>query len=140
MEQVQKLTHGEQDGVLFYPSGFQEKRNSNLYHFYIPAYLSSRLLKMNRGVRFARLGPLMLTATYEFITAGRDKEYLLDDPARIDGSTDAGLWKITDIYGGYSGAIFGLRPALKTTSFDAVRTSFTRSSRQGMELLLTENL
>jgi hypothetical protein len=138
MDQVQKSGNGEIDGLLFYPKGFQENRNVNMYHFYIPAYLTSRLMKMNRGARSARLGPLMMSVTYEFVTAGKDKEFLFDDPQKIDGSTAAGLWKITDIYGGYSGGLFGLKLPSQVKDFQSVKTSFTRSSQAGMELLLRE--
>lgn len=122
--------------ALFYPAQVKAKLNRTIYHFYVPLYLAKALESEGRTKKNSLVGPLMLTLTYEFITAGSDYRYVLNDPSSIDGNTKAGLWKIHDIIGGYSGALFGIDASQWAASSTDIVKGFTKSSHDGVAALL----
>lgn len=117
--------------ALFYPAEIQRDLNRNIYHFYVPLFLSSAL-KM-RGVHetYAFSAALMLTLSYEFITSSSDYRYLYFDPGSIDSTH-----KMKDIFGGYCGSNIGVRGMRFNKSFTVIRETFLRSTEDGVELLL----
>lgn len=121
---------------LFYPKEVERNVNRNIYHFYVPMFLSMALRNENAYGMGAYYAPLMLTLTYEFVTFESDYRNLYSDPARIDPYTSKGLWTLKDIFGGYCGANFGLRGANFNTNFEIVKASFARSTEDGVALLL----
>ena len=74
---------------------------------------------------------LMLTLSYEFITASNDYRYLYQDPETV---TLTG--KLRDIFGGYCGSNIGVRGMNFNTSFQVIKESFARSTSDAVELLL----
>jgi hypothetical protein len=116
---------------LFYPKEIQKDLNRNIYHFYVPLYLSMLLNKngIPKGDAFSAV--LMLTLSYEFVTAAEDYRYLFQDPNRI---TD--VQKIKDIFGGYCGSSLGAKGPNFFKSFEAIRAAFERSTEDGVDLLL----
>jgi hypothetical protein len=122
--------------VLFYPRRVQTKLQRTIYHFYVPTYLAHALKRKGVPARFAFIAPLMMTLTYEFVTAAPDDRYLLEDPKRLALGRSADQWKILDIFGGFLGASFGsgrLNPAF---SLEEVKKAFDVSTASGVELLL----
>ncbi len=116
---------------LFYPPEIYEHLNRNIYHFYVPLFLSMSLAKERVPVQYAYSAALMLTLTYEFITSANDYRYLYEDPQTI---TSVG--KLRDIFGGYSGSNIGVRGMNFNKSFYLIQESFSRSTKDSVELLL----
>lgn len=116
---------------LFYPAEIQADVNRNIYHFYVPLFLSKSLEKEGVQKQYAYAAALMLTLSYEFITSSNDYRYLLNDPERIES-----VHKIKDIFGGYCGSNIGVRGMNFNKSFEVIRASFGRSTRDSVELLL----
>lgn len=121
---------------LFYPKEVARNLNRNIYHFYVPLFLSMSLKKKGVPTELAYSAALMLTLSYEFVTAGSDYRYLFDDPESINPDSVAGLWKIKDIFGGYCGSNFGVRGMSFRTDFENIKEAFARSSEDGVRLLL----
>jgi hypothetical protein len=120
--------NGENFQALFYPKSAQSKLHGNIYHFYVPTYLSMALKKRGVPARFAFIAPLMMTLTYEFVTAGEDYRYLFADPETVSE------WSMGDIFTGYNGASFGTTRAALT--FDEVKNAFSISTAKGVATLL----
>lgn len=116
---------------LFYPPEIYEHLNRNIYHFYVPLFLSMSLAREGVPTQFAYSAALMLTLTYEFITSANDYRYLFEDPQTITS-----LGKLRDIFGGYSGANIGVRGMNFNKSFVIIQESFARSTKDSVELLL----
>ena len=116
---------------LFYPKEIYEYLNRNIYHFYVPLFLSMSLAREGVQVQYAYSAALMLTLTYEFITSANDYRYLYEDPETITS-----LGKIRDIFGGYSGSNIGVRGMNFNKSFLIIKESFARSTKDSVELLL----
>jgi hypothetical protein len=115
---------------LFYPPDIQRSLNRNIYHFYVPLYLSLALTATNVNRLDAFRAALMLTLTYEFITSTEDYRYLFEDPEKITLES-----KLKDIFGGYCGSIIGIgRSDYK--NFDDIRKAFAKSSAAGVNMLL----
>jgi hypothetical protein len=126
------LDYNENDfGKIFYPKEIQSRLNRSIYHFYVPLFLSKNLAITLKNKIFAMSAPLMLTLTYEFITAAEDYSYMVYDPANI---TD--LWKLRDIYGGYLGGMYGVNAAEKALAFEVVQRNFNASTKSGVQNLL----
>jgi hypothetical protein len=121
---------------LFYPKAIQGTLNRNIYHFYVPLYLSMALLEEGVSARYARIAPLMLTLTYEFITTSHDYRYIFSDPAYLHPT--AHLWKLKDIYGGYCGVRFGTNRPMGF-DFEKIRNTFSHSTAQAVRLLISLN-
>ncbi len=121
---------------LFYPKVVQAKLHRTIYHFYVPTYLAHALKKKGVPARFAFIAPLMMTLTYEFVTAAQDDRYLLDDPARLAMSSTEDQWKFGDIIGGFMGASFGSGRINRAFSVEETRTAFDKSTMAGVQSLL----
>ncbi len=118
--------------ALFYPSALYNTLNRNIYHFYVPLYLSLALEKEGHSSTSSFAAPFLLNLTYEFISTADDYRYFLADPKTLDSRAHA--WKIQDIYGGYCGPSFGLKK--KIASMQLVKDTFAISSREAVRLLL----
>ena len=116
---------------LFYPPEIQKDLNRNIYHFYVPHYLSKALEKQGIKKHFAYSAALMLTLSYEFVTTANDYRYLYMDPKFIDNDH-----KIRDIFGGYCGSNMGVGRTNFFKSVEVIKASFLRSTRDSVELLL----
>ena len=89
---------------LFYPQEIFESMNRNIYHFYVPFYLSLELKSDDEFKAYSKIAPLMLTLTYEFITLRKDSTYFFQDPEKLTQDHFRGT--IQDIYGSYRGIAF----------------------------------
>ncbi len=116
---------------LFYPKEIQADLNRNIYHFYVPLFLSKSLEREGIERKYAYAAALMLTLSYEFITSANDYRFILKDPERIEG-----VHKLKDIFGGYCGSNIGVRGMKFNKSFEVIRASFGRSTQDAVELLL----
>jgi len=116
---------------LFYPKEIQADLNRNIYHFYVPLFLSKSLERDGIERQYAYAAALMLTLSYEFITSANDYRFILKDPEQING-----LHKLKDIFGGYCGSNIGVHGMKFNKSFEIIRASFGRSTRDAVELLL----
>jgi hypothetical protein len=122
--------NGENFQTLFYPKNVQAKLHRTIYHFYVPTYLSMALRKRGVPERFSFVAPLMMTLTYEFVTAGTDFRYLFDDPEKVEE------WSLGDIYGSYSGLTFAAGRMRSIRSLDDLRSNFKISTAKGVQALL----
>lgn len=119
--------------TVFYPQGVHQELNKNIYHFYVPLFLSLELQKWGVNKKHAFIAPLMLTLSYEFITSSSDYRFLLTDPENITS-----VPKVRDIFGGYSGVSFGIKGKNYYKDFSFIRNIFSRSSVSGVQLLLRD--
>ena len=118
------LDHREDEyQKIFYPRELKEELNRNIYHFYVPLYLSMKLKRMRIADKFSVIAPFMMTISYEFITYGRGAYNLYNDPLTI---TRAGTLK--DIFGGYCGANYGIFGNNFSRSFSQLSRNFSRST------------
>jgi hypothetical protein len=124
-------------GELFYPKIIRESLNRNIYHFYVPLYLAMALEKSGTSKKYSFIASLMLTLTYEFITTARDYRYLFTDPEKLEPTQHLG--KLKDIYGGYSGSLFGVHKENTLTSLEHMNDNFGKSSSSGVHLLLNHS-
>lgn len=116
---------------LFYPEEIQKHLNRNIYHFYVPLYLSRALHQQGLKSDYAYKSTLMLTLTYEFVTTSKGYENIYFDPKTIEDKND-----LQDIYGGHCGSVLGAFGAHRYQSYKDVQDSFQRSTTDGVELLL----
>lgn len=116
---------------LFYPKEIQKDLNRNIYHFWVPHFLAKALEVVGYSKDTATRAPLMLTLSYEFITAAQDYRYLYSAPENIKS-----IGKIKDIYGGYCGSNLAVRGLKFFRSFDVIRATFEESTEDGVQLLL----
>ena len=117
--------------ALFYPPEIQKDLNRNIYHFYVPMFLSMSLERSGLSKQAAFSGALMLTLSYEFVTSSRDYRYLYNDPKTIESAH-----KVKDIFGGYCGSNIGVRGMNFNKTFQVIRESFLRSTEDTVEMLL----
>jgi hypothetical protein len=117
-----------------FPKHMQENRNTSLYHFYVPMYLTRSLRKKGWSARASASTAFMLTLTYELVSSdpNDNKRYLFNDPIKVTSP-----WKIQDIYQGYSGAMMGAGLSNKRKSFNYSRNYFPQSTMKGAKYLLT---
>lgn len=115
---------------IFYPKELKEELNRNIYHFYVPLYLSMKLKRMGVSNKFAIMAPFMMTLSYEFITYGRGADNLYSDPLII---TREGT--IKDIFGGYCGANYGVFGNAFRRNFKELKYNFSRSTHLAIEEL-----
>ncbi len=113
---------------LFYPPAIQGFINRNIYHFYVPSYLSMKLHEQGMSKAEALMGPLMLTLTYEFITSASDLRYVLNDPQKVSPQSRM------DIFGGYAGGRLGVNREIQ--KFADVSAAFEKGTNEGVALLL----
>lgn len=116
---------------LFYPEEIQHYLNRNIYHFYVPLYLAEELKANNISIDSSYAATLMLTLTYEFVTAANDFRYIFADPKTVSSTH-----KIQDIFGGYCGSNIGVRGLRFNKSFPEIQKSFNISTKNSVELLL----
>lgn len=116
---------------IFYPLKSSSKLNLNIYHYYVPMYLAMKLKSMGVSSKLAATAPLMLTLSYEFMTASSDYRFVFDDPQKITASG-----KIQDIYGGYSGAQFGIGNKNSIKSYHIIETLFSISTERALKQLI----
>jgi hypothetical protein len=86
--------------------------------------------------RFAFIAPLMMTLTYEFVTAAQDDRYFLEDPERLAINSSADQYKLLDIFGGFLGASFGSGRLNPSFSMEEVKRAFDVSTKTGVQLLI----
>lgn len=122
--------NGEDFQSLFYPRMVQAKLHRTIYHFYVPTYLSMALKRRGVPERFSFIAPLMMTLTYEFVTAATDFRYLWNDPTIVEE------WSLGDIYGSYSGISFASGRINRVLSLDKLKASFKLSTAKGVEALI----
>lgn len=122
--------NGEDFQALFYPRNVQAKLNRTIYHFYVPTYLSMALKKRGVPERFSFIAPLMMTLTYEFVTAAPDFRYLLKDPAVVEE------YSLGDIFGSYNGISFASGRMNRVLSLDELKSNFRISTAKGVEALI----
>ena len=109
--------------TIFYPRELKEELNRNIYHFYVPLYLSMKLKRQRYPDKIAVMAPFMMTISYEFITYGKGADNLYSDPLII---TRAGTLK--DIFGGYCGANYGVFSNNFSRNFQEMSFLFSRST------------
>jgi hypothetical protein len=114
--------------TLFYPPSVQGLINRNIYHFYVPYYVTMKLIEQGMKRTHALMGPLMLTLTYEFMTSAPDLRYVFQDPPKVSQQSKM------DIYGGYAGGRLGAERPL--ASFRDVSAAFDKGTTQGVAALL----
>ncbi len=122
--------NGEDFQALFYPRNVQAKLNRTIYHFYVPTYLSMALKRRGVPERFSFIAPLMMTLTYEFVTAAPDFRYLLKDPAVVEE------YSLGDIFGSYNGISFASGRMSRVLSLEELKSNFRISTAKGVEALI----
>lgn len=116
---------------LLYPPGTQPTLNKNMYHFYVPLYLSVALREKKIDPYFSYVAPMIMTLTYEFVTAASDYRYILNDPDVLTGNE----WKIRDIFAGHQGASLGAgRKTIKEYTF--LKANFGMSVKNTVKAML----
>lgn len=123
--------------TLFYPKEIVPFVNRNIYHFYVPLYLS-KLLNETQSInkRFSFTAAFMLTLTYEFITASGSYSNLYSDPKILDQDVAADAYKMRDIFGGFSGANYGVNGSNFFKDFMLFQDMFGRSTQDAVEFML----
>jgi hypothetical protein len=117
---------------LFYPKALQGELYRNVYHFYVPLFLSMTLKAEGRDFKDAHRAPMLLTMTYEFVTSAQDYRYLLADPLWLPANSSS----IKDIHAAYVGARFGLEKSTPSNTFSLIKEAFTRSTQVAADFLL----
>jgi hypothetical protein len=119
---------------LFYPKNLVSKLRRNLYHFYVPMYLSMELQNRGYSQEDALAAPLMLTLSYEFITSASDYRYLFKDPESFNPQTQ--MSTLFDIYAGYSGTLYGIDKKTNPSVLQNIIQKFSESTKSGVTYLL----
>ena len=126
-------TNPEHFKPLLFPPGTRTDLNRNIYHFYVPLYLGHALKESGVSSEMSYVAPMMMTLTYEFVTASGDYRYIFSDPKTLDLTKHA--WKIKDIYAGHQGASMAVgRKNVKT--LETLRKGFQKSTFSTVKLLL----
>ena len=118
---------------LFYPHEISKDLNRNLYHFYVPLYLSMALNESGVKKQMAFAASLFMTLTYEFITSADDYRYLFTDPKTIDSE-----WKIRDIFGGLQGSAMGVNKKV-VNEFRFYKEHFAESTAVTVKKMLLKS-
>lgn len=121
---------------VFYPSSVKEDLNKAFYHFYVPFYLSQELKRTGTGPEFAFTAPLMMTLTYEFITASEGYKHLYSDPKTLNPNNKIDAYKIRDIMAGFYGVSYAQGRKDQLPSFLNLGSKFGTSTYSGVEALL----
>ena len=118
---------------LLFPPGTRTDLNRNIYHFYVPLFLGRALKDSGVNSEMSYIAPMLMTLTYEFVTASGDYRYIFSDPKTLDVTKHA--WKIKDIYAGHQGASMAVgRKNVKT--LETLRKGFQKSTLSTVKLLL----
>jgi hypothetical protein len=118
---------------LLYPPGVSTDMNKNIYHFYVPFYLAHALKQQGSSPEMSYIAPMLMTLTYEFVTASEDYRYIFSDPSKLDPTKHA--WKIKDISAGHQGAAMAVGKK-KVQNLEFLRQSFSTSSSKTVKVLL----
>lgn len=120
---------------LFYPENLHEYLNRNIYQFYVPFFLSKALIKSGFKKEQARVAPLMLTLSYEFVTSSHDYKFLYFDPSSISSTH-----KIRDIFASFCGTNLGTKGAVglksKNGDYEEIKRAFETSTPMAVKLIL----
>lgn len=122
--------------ALFYPREILPYVNQNIYHFYVPLYLAKALNANGFNQRFSFTSAFMLTLTYEFITASPNYSNLYTDPRTLDQDNPQEAYKMRDIFGGFSGANYGVNGPGFFKDFALFQDMFGRSTQDAVEFML----
>ena len=118
---------------LLYPPGVKTNLNKNIYHFYVPLYLGHALLEAGATPEMSYIAPMLMTLTYEFVTASPDYRYIFSDPSKLDATKFS--WKIKDISAGHQGAAMAVgKKNIKSLEF--LKKSFSESTAKTVKALL----
>lgn len=120
---------------LLYPMGIQKPLNRNIYHFYVPMYLGHALLEKGASMEMAYTAPMLMTLTYEFVTAASDFRYIFSDPLKLDPKGHE--WKIKDIFAGHLGAAMAVGKK-NVKSLDFLKASFALSTAKTVKAMLAQ--
>jgi hypothetical protein len=126
-------THPENFHDLFFPKNKALGVNNSIYHFYVPFYLTQKILSKGYSPTIARLAPLILTLSYEFFSMEGSSPYIFNDPDSLDSKIYA--WKLMDIYAGYSGGLYGINKNNKMTLQDLMDLFEVSSSSAIQEMI-----
>lgn len=118
---------------LLYPPGVKTDLNKNIYHFYVPFYLAHALKDQGATAEMSYVAPMLMTLTYEFVTAADDYRYIFSDPSKLDPTKHA--WKIKDISAGHQGAAMAVGKK-NIRNLDFLRKSFADSTFKTVRSLL----
>jgi hypothetical protein len=119
--------------ALLYPPGVKTDLNKNIYHFYVPLYLGHALLEAGATQEMSYIAPMLMTLTYEFVTASPDYRYLFSDPTKLDAKQFS--WKIKDISAGHQGAAMAVgKKNVKNLEF--LKKSFSTSTVKTVKAML----
>jgi hypothetical protein len=117
--------------ALFYPEEIQKYLNRNIYHLYVPLFLTKHMQMNGVPAESAYQATLFMTLSYEFVTSTSDYRYAYSDPERMPGVHTA-----KDIFGGYCGSNMAFRGMNFNKSFEGIRAAFERSTADGVYVLL----
>lgn len=118
---------------LLYPPGVKTNLNKNIYHFYVPFYLAHALKENGSSLEMSYIAPMLMTLTYEFVTASDDYRYLFSDPAKLDSTKFS--WKIKDISAGHQGAAMAVGKK-NVRSLEFLNKSFSASTLKTVRSIL----
>jgi hypothetical protein len=135
LDHVANITQGQPENfnALFFPKNKAQGVNNSIYHFYVPFYLTQKILSQGFSPTIARLAPLILTLSYEFFSMEGSSPYVLSDPDSLDSKIYA--WKLMDIYAGYCGGLYGISQNDKMTLQD-LTDLFEQSSSSAIQEMI----
>lgn len=117
--------------ALLYPKSARPTLNKNMYHFYVPLYLSQALKQKGATPFMSYIAPMLMTLTYEFVTTASDYRYIFDDPTTLPSHE----WKVRDIFAGHQGASMGAgRKNLQELKF--LQSGFKQSVKETVKAML----
>ncbi|MDA8793585.1 hypothetical protein N9N67_10070 [Bacteriovoracaceae bacterium] len=128
----------------FFPQNFTQANDfSSIYHFYVPAYLSTKLAQnlstkngRARAERGAFLSTFMFVLTYEMVTSGEkiSKKYLVNDPPNIRGN----MVKIKDLFTTFNSAYFHSTKSMPQKSLVKLKGLLEKKTSLGVNYLLSK--
>jgi hypothetical protein len=86
------------------------------YHFYVPAYLSLRMVELGVEPELAQFQSYMFNYLYEIFHSESVLPKILREPSSLDAPE-----KALDIYAGYAGTIYALGPWRQRLTFENFR-------------------
>ena len=117
--------------ALLYPKTAKPTLNKNMYHFYVPLYLSQALKEKGSSPYMSYVAPMLMTLSYEFVTTASDYRYIFDDPTTLPNHE----WKVRDIFAGHQGASMGA--ARKTMQeLRVLQSGFKTSVKETVKAML----
>lgn len=117
---------------LLYPRSAKPELNKNMYHFYVPLYISHALKSRGASPYMSYVAPMLMTLSYEFITTASDYRYIFDDPATLPHHE----WKVRDIFAGHQGASMGAgRKSVR--ELNSLQAGFKNSVKETVKVMLS---